>query len=422
MIKILKLSDVCTDIIDCPHESPIWLTEGYARVIRNFNLIDGQISDAEPYYVDENTYKKRTRRAIPEPGDIIFSREAPIGSCAIVPKKFKCCLGQRLVLLKVDHSKVSSEYLLTVLMSTYVKYQIEQVSKRGSIVSNFNIGDLSNLEIPVLPNQSDIAKFANNISSKIANNYFINNKLELFAKTIYDYWFLQFEFPNEEGKPYKSSGGKMVWNDELKREIPEGWEVEPLRGKYHIKRGVSYTSKDIEGGDGIPMLNLACVNIDRNYRDGELKYYNGKNPLMTEGGDMLVATTDLTRNADIIGCPIITPYDDNNYTYTMDLAKVSVADDKLNKWYLYSSLRTESYHNYIKKWASGTNVLHLNLDGMNWHNVLIPDKNIQDKYGIIVESICKKQGNILKENRELASLRDFLLPMLMNGQITFKDN
>lgn len=422
MIKILKLSDVCTDIIDCPHESPVWLTEGYARVIRNFNLIDGQISDAEPYYVDENTYNKRTRRAIPEPGDIIFSREAPIGNCAIVPKGFKCCLGQRLVLLKVDHSKVSSNYLLTVLMSNYVKYQIEQVSKRGSIVSNFNIGDLSNLKIPVQTNQSDIAQFANDISSKITNNRCINNKLESLAKTIYDYWFLQFEFPNEEGKPYKSSGGKMVWCEELKREIPEGWEVSTLKNMYEIKRGISYSSKDIESGEGIPMINLACIDINRNYRDGELKYYNRKNAPILDEGDMLIATTDLTRNADIVGCPIITPYDGNKYTYSMDLARIDINCPTLSKWYVYSTLRTESYHNYIKKWASGTNVLHLNLDGMNWYTTLIPDIAVQKTYAGIIEPIVKKQSLLMKENRELSSLRDFLLPMLMNGQVTFKDN
>ena len=83
------------------------------------------------------------------------------------------------------------------------------------------------------------------MEEKIRNNNKINEELECMAKTIYDYWFLQFEFPNEEGKPYKSSGGKMVWNEELKREIPERWEVCELRNLISIIRGVSYDKSDV---------------------------------------------------------------------------------------------------------------------------------------------------------------------------------
>lgn len=278
------------------------------------------------------------------------------------------------------------------------------------------------IDLPPLEKQKNIADRIFKINQNIENNNSIINNLESLAKTIYDYWFLQFEFPNEEGKPYKSSGGKMVWCEELKREIPEGWEVSTLKNMYEIKRGISYSSKDIESGEGIPMINLACIDINRNYRDGELKYYNRKNAPILDEGDMLIATTDLTRNADIVGCPIITPYDGNKYTYSMDLARIDINCPTLSKWYVYSTLRTESYHNYIKKWASGTNVLHLNLDGMNWYTTLIPDIAVQKTYAGIIEPIVKKQSLLMKENRELSSLRDFLLPMLMNGQVTFKDN
>ena len=149
MVRILKLEEVCSQIVDCPHESPTCLKNGYARVIRNFNLVNGQIDSSDSYFVDEETYYKRIKRAIPEPGDIVFSREAPIGNCAIIPKGMKCCLGQRIVLLKVNHDICSSEYLLSALLSNYVKQQIQQVNSRGSIVSNFNISDLKQLEIPV---------------------------------------------------------------------------------------------------------------------------------------------------------------------------------------------------------------------------------------------------------------------------------
>lgn len=411
MIKILKLSDVCTDIIDCPHESPVWLTEGYARVIRNFNLIDGQISDVEPYYVDENTYNKRTRRAIPEPGDIIFSREAPIGNCAIVPEGFKCCLGQRLVLLKVDHSKVSSNYLLTVLMSNYVKYQIEQVSKRGSIVSNFNIGDLSNLKIPVLTNQSDIAQFANDISSKITNNRCINNKLESLAKTIYDYWFLQFEFPNEEGKPYKSSGGKMVWNNELKREIPEGWEVRPILD-FCSWEGTSQPPKSTFAHE--PKDGYIRFIQNRDYED------DMSHPTYIP----LKENTPVCDERDIL----IDKYGDAgrvrfglNGAYNVALSMIVVKNKDFRE-YIRSFFESESTYNYLHNSSMASTRASLNENNVSYLYLPVPPKSIIDKYTKIANLRIETALKTRKENKELASLRDFLLPMLMNGQITFKDN
>lgn len=418
MIRYMTLGDVCTDIIDCPHESPNWKSEGVA-VIRNFNLVNGRIDMQDGYYVDEDTYLRRTRRAVPSEGDIIFSREAPIGNCAIVPKDFKCCLGQRLVLLRVNHAICSSEYLLAVLQSSYVKQQIEQVSKRGSIVSNFAIGDLHELVVPVLDNQNEIAVFSNAVSEKIAINNAICSNLEAVAKLLYDYWFVQFDFPDENGKPYKSSGGKMVWNDDLKREIPAGWEAKPLRGLYNIERGLSYSSDDIATGNGVPMINLACIDRSRNYRDGELKYHSGSIPTdaFLNPGDLLIACTDLTRERDIIGCPILVPDDGKKYTYSMDIAKISFPSTNIDDLYMFMTLRTEYYHDYIKAWASGTNVLHLNLEGLDWYSVCIPPVALQKEFANMIRNVHSKKSEALLENQQLASLRDFLLPMLMNGQV-----
>ena len=225
MIVFYELKDLCIDIIDCPHSTPKWLNEGIP-VIRNYNISGGQLDLSKLSYVDEETYESRIKRAKPVENDIIISREAPMGEACLVPGNFKCCLGQRLVLLKVDKEKCNPHYLLYALLSPYVQTQIKRINQTGSIVSNLNIPDLKKLVIPYIKdNQNNIAQCLEVLNKKIFNNNKINKELESMAKTIYDYWFLQFEFPNEDGKPYKSSGGKMVWNEELKREIPEGWRV-----------------------------------------------------------------------------------------------------------------------------------------------------------------------------------------------------
>ena len=131
----------------------------------------------------------------------------------------------------------------------------------------------------------------------------------------------------------------------------------------------------------------------------------------------MIACTDLTREREIIGCPILVPDDGISYTYSMDIAKISFPSKNLSEMYMYMTLRTDFYHNYIKQWASGTNVLHLNLEGLDWYPVCIPPLSLQEKFDNIIEDIHKKKSQMLAENRDLTSLRDFLLPMLMNGQV-----
>lgn len=419
-MKYFKLQDLCTEIVDCPHSTPEWKNEGI-RVVRNFNLKDGNLDFADGYFVDEETYLNRIKRAAPEEGDIIISREAPMGVVAIVPKGLKCCLGQRLVLLKVDKSKVNPIYLLYVLMSDFVQTQFRRADATGSIVSNLCIPDLKDIIIPVIgKNQDEASKLLAKINDKLLLNKKINDNLEQQAKLLYDYWFLQFEFPNKDGKPYKSSGGTMVWNKQLKCEVPDGWQITTLKGHFNIERGVSYTSKDIEGLDGVPMINLASVDTNRNYKPGELKYYSGKatDKSILQAYDLLIACTDLTRNADIVGCPILVPDDSRSYIFSMDMAKITSATDKLDEMYLYMTLRTDFYHNYIKRWASGTNVLHLNLDGLDWYATWLPPIELQKKYGEIIKKIHRQKCILMAENENLTSLRNWLLPMLMNGQAT----
>lgn len=386
-------------------------------VVYNKNVSSGS------YYINEERYNKLKKFSV-KAGDLLLTGAGTLGKLYEIPDKYEPgIINQALLRIRLNEDIIDKTFF-----KYYFKWYIKDIVCRingDSVIPNLppiSVLKETNINIPNINIQKQIGDILQSIDNKINNNININYELESMAKTIYDYWFLQFEFPNKEGKPYKSSGGKMIWNKELKKEIPEGWKVEYLREKFTLSRGISYTSKEIETGNGIPMINLACINTNRNYRDGELKYYNGKisNTALLSGGDLLVACTDLTRNADIVGSPILTPYD-NTYTYSMDMAKLIPSEKYFNKYYLYMTLRTDFYHNYIKKWASGTNVLHLNLDGINWFKTWIPPMNIQNKYSKIIEDINKKENLVLVENEELISLRDFLLPMLMNGQVGFKD-
>lgn len=265
--------------------------------------------------------------------------------------------------------------------------------------------------------QHTIGKVLSDLDRKIELNRQINDNLEAMAKQLYDYWFVQFDFPNEEGKPYKSSGGAMVWNEKLKREIPQGWDISDVKSLIGpIERGVSYSSDEILDTSATPMINLACFSKSGDYRLGEMKFFSGNIPeaKLISPMDMLIACTDMTQGADIIGRPILASNEFKQYTFSTDLALV-IPKGKL-KMYLYYTLRTPFYHKYIRPFASGTTVKHLNLIGVENYVLPIPPMEIQSKFEDAISPIKEQQSKNLNEIVALTKQRDELLPLLMNGQ------
>lgn len=170
-VDIYELQDVC-EIIDCPHTSPKWKDEGIP-VIRNYNLVNGYIDTTKLSYVDEKEYLERTKRVIPSAGDILFSREAPIGNVGIIPENFKCCQGQRVVLLRPNTELIESRFLMHILQGEMVRNQILSVEGKATTVSNFNISDLRKLkfQVPSKKKQNEIIKILDvfmDLSAKVS--------------------------------------------------------------------------------------------------------------------------------------------------------------------------------------------------------------------------------------------------------------
>ena len=270
------------------------------------------------------------------------------------------------------------------------------------------------------PEQSEIARVLSKIDKKIELNNRINAELEAMAKTLYDYWFVQFDFPDTNGKPYKTSGGKMVYNSSLKREIPEGWNDCLLGDHITFKRGISYKSGDIQD-EGIPLINLNSFSLSGEFKLEGTKYYNGtfKPESKLHVGDLVIAITDVTRNADIIGKAFVIPdIFDEEPLISCDVA--CVFSEIFGAAYLERLFNSENYHRYIKYYASGTLVLHLDLNGIKCFKTFQPPKKLLEKYNQYSSLLFKQRNIALKENIYLEALRDWLLPMLMNGQVTVK--
>ena len=427
-----ELMVLCESITDCHHSTPLYLEEG-KLVIRNFNIKNGRMVLDNTSYTNNENFDQRTSRAMPVPSDLIITREAPMGEVCIIPEGIECCLGQRMVLIKPHSEKVNNQFLLYALMSEFVQQQINKSKGTGSIVSNLRIPVLEELKIPKydLGTQKKIGKILGDIDAKIELNNKINAELEAMAKLIYDYWFVQFDFPDENSKPYKSSGGKMVYNAELKREIPEGWNGGKLKswiakdksgdwgkeseeGNY-VQRVFCIRGADINGLNGkgevkAPTRFILEKNRNKILEKGDLIVeISGGSPIQSTGRLAFISDKTLDRFEDPLIC--------SNFCKALTLKKEKWLYNFVYQWNrLYDA-------GVLFGWEGKTSgIKNLLFDSfVKNYKVVLPSSDLMENFHDQVNPVHDKIQKNLEQNKKLAELRDWLLPMLMNGQVTVQN-
>ena len=242
------------------------------------------------------------------------------------------------------------------------------------------------------------------------------------ARQLYDYWFVQFDFPDENGRPYKSSGGKMVWNEKLKREIPEGWEISLLETLISTNRGISYNTESISG-IGIPMLNLATFNIDGTFKEKGLKTFSGSysKDKVLQPMDLVMCNTQQTAidfDKDIIGKAFLVPFCFEGDVVSSHHVTTIETKDKNFKSYLCYLSRTDHFHRYAAGCTTGTNITGLNFTGLGKYAMEIPPESVLKKFADFIENIERRKSIIMLETSNLLTQRDDLLPLLINGQVS----
>ena len=381
-------------------------------------------------YISKERYEElKESNGVPQIGDILITAVGTIGNLCYVDFDMPFYFKDGNVIWFTDFSDtVDSQYLYYFMQSPYFKKQLEN-ALIGAVQKALTMVMLKDIhfELPPMDIQKAIVEIMSNIDDKINLNNSICSDLESMAKLLYDYWFVQFDFPDENERPYKSSGGKMVWNDELKREIPEGWEVVELRKHINVRRGISYSSDDLLG-EGIPMINLNSFYMDASYKISGIKTYSGtySKEKTVKPYDLIICATqqtsiDITGTTNIIAKAMLVPdIFETDVVCSMDVIMLDV-DDCFGKCYLRDMINLPFVHKYISGFASGTKIKHLDINGLLNMKHEVPKYTLIKKYNNFIMKLEFQKSNIIKENQELVSLRDFLLPMLMNGQIKIED-
>lgn len=422
MSNIVTLKEICIELSDGLHKAPNFTPNGEYIFVNANNLDNGYIiypndgkradkSEYEKYKIelDENT--------------ILYSIDGTIGKIAKYRNE-KVILGKGACYLRVK-PEVNADYIYYLLQSPHFSGYINTMST-GSTIHHISLATMRNYEfqIPKREEQDAIAYFLSNIDKKINNNKRIQQKLEAMAKTLYDYWFVQFDFPDANGRPYKTSGGKMEWNETLSRAIPAGWEVSKLSQYISSSRGISYSTKTL-GDDGIPMVNLASFGPYGTYKESGIKRYVGKytSEDIVKPYELIMCNTQQTAikfETDIIGHAFLMPdIYEGDVVSSHHMTHIHVDNESL-KYYLARLFNTNYFHKYISGHTNGTNILGLLFSGVEDYTDVIPKQSVLDAFAIRMKSIEQEKSRVIKENDKLISLRQFMLPMLMNGQVTFR--
>ncbi|HEM6340278.1 TPA: restriction endonuclease subunit S [Streptococcus suis] len=296
----------------------------------------------------------------------------------------------------------------------YIYYLLKHLKlndfKTGSGVPTMNRNHLHPLKVNAFIDKNYQVKLSSILSildQKIALNNQINEELEAMAKTLYDYWFVQFDFPDENGKPYKSSGGKMVYNDQLKREIPEGWRVDSLWNIATFYNGLAMQKfrPASETDESLPVIKIREM-FSGFSKDTEKASTTIPKEAIIEAGDILFSWSATLE---------VILWGGEKGALNQHIFKVT--SEKYPKSFIYNELR--SYLKVFKTIAElrKTTMGHITQDHLKQAMIIVPPNNLIDEIHNRISLILKQQLDLKQQNQELSQLRDWLLPMLMNGQV-----
>ena len=410
------------DLINYEGGNIIWITPDDLSKQKKKYIYKGERN------ISKVGYNSCSTTIVPK-GTILLSSRAPIGLLSIAGCEL--CTNQGFKNLVLNEQKIYGNFLYY-----YMKCNIDKIERlgNGTTFKEISKNAIENFEIQIPSSknyQQHITSILSSLDDKIELNNRINAELEAMAKTLYDYWFVQFDFPNAKGKPYKSSGGKMVYNEELKREIPKGWEISKIADWIQSDKNGDW-GKEIEEGNY--SLKVSCIrgaDINGLNGQGDLKpptrYILSKNDSkILCSNDLIIEISGGSPTQSTGRMAYLTEETFNRFENPLICSNFCRAITLKNKKYLYNFalMWNRLYDNgvffgYEGKTSGIKNFLFDSF--VNSYLEVKPAKEVVEKFYAVMQNIQKKKQFLLAENQKLSSLRDWLLPMLMNGQVGFKN-
>ena len=362
--------------------------------------------------------KGRPNTVMVKPGDLIVSNSATPG----IPKFMKIHAGIHDGWLLIEPSIETDKDFVYYLFINERNNLIGLAN--GTIFKNLKTDIVRNHQVTLPPKteQEGISKILSVIDTKIELNQRMNCALEAVGAALFRRWFVDFEFPNQEGKPYKTTGGKMQYNKDLGKDVPAEWEVTTLEKVAEFTRGFSYSGAEKSSTNG----DLVFMTLNSIYEGGgfkrEFSYLTSdrlKERHLVREGDIIIANTEQTKSGTLLGFPALVefPYDYPKQVgcFSHHITKVTPYQEEM-KYYLYHYLRYNQLN--AIKYHTGSVIWGLDVAGfIKNEKIIIPDKKVLNLFSKLLDTIFQKILLNNKQSTNLVTLRDSLLPKLMSGKI-----
>ena len=382
-------------------------------MLNSKNIGNGIVVEDSLDFVPEDVCE-RLPRYILKKGDILFGRAGTIERHTYVDSKYDGCFqGTNCIRIRCE-DKQKSRYISYYLWLNKLKVKIENAAG-GSIQSYITTDLLKDIEVEIPDDYEKRANFLFLIDEKIHNNNQINDNLEQQLMLLYDYWFTQFDFPDNTGSPYQTSGGKMVWNDTLKRNIPENWKVQSVISNSLssiIKPGVEiFNTKTYLATADVKGTSISTGTIvDYDGRESRANMQPSINSVWF--AKMKNSIKHLYLNKEMH--PIIS-------NSVLSTGFCGLQCNEISFEYIASYVSNAYFEIYKDMLAHGATQEAVNNDDLAGVHIIIPKDTVLRAYHEATQFIYAQISKNICENRELVKLRDWLLPMLMNGQATISD-
>ena len=413
----MKLKKIVEKVIDNRGKTPPLVDNGYELLEVNAVNESSRTPDYQKVrkFVSKDTYENWFRTGNITYNDILIPTVGTIGGCCI-SKQERGSIAQNLIALRINKQIADPDYIFYYFRTSFFKKELLNLDI-GGVQPSIKVPHLLNLEIslPPLSEQKRISSILSSFDNKIEQLKKENNILEDIAQSIFKEWFVKYNFPNKDGKPYKDNNGKMI-DSELGL-IPEGWRVTTLRELVDTVNGYSYKGSELRKSDSA-LVTLKNFNRHGGFKEDGLKEFIG-NPSTeqeVQQGDLVVAHTDLTQDGEVLGNPILIPATKYTKLYiTMDCVKVIPKKDFISKEFLYYLMLRPEFKGHCLGYANGTTVLHLSKKAIPEYKISIP----QDNYYVfnLFNKLAKHQQQDISKNIQMINSLTLLKINILNKLI-----
>ncbi len=396
----MTLTDICEQIVDCPHSTVQDEGEG-VPLVRTSNIGKGRLLLEHVHRVSEEVYLERTVRAVPRENDLILAREAPVGNVALIKAGQRVCLGQRTVLLRPDTRKVLPAYLVYYLLSPLMQHRIVGASN-GTIVKHLNLPLLRHLEVhlPDRKTQQEISARLSSIDDKLDLNRAMIVKLEEYIGLLYTHWFEEYRFPDKCGLPYKNSGGQMTVCPVSGKRIPVGWHTRPL----------------LELVDWVGSSQPPKSTFIHEPREGYVRFIQNRD----YDGDDHITYIPCAKNTKTVDewDILIDKYGDAGRArygiagaFNVALGKICVNDPVMVE-YVRSFFLSDSTYTYLHNTSMASTRASLSRDNLSLLSITVPDDSTVSAFQTKARRIREYILFLKRENRKLTETKERLLAYL----------